>query len=135
MSPVFQPRELCGSWEVLLFGKMALGAAAPGVVCLCSSGSFQHQGSFLHALKQNSKRWKTQRWPRLKKSMSSALFEVLILVNYRAAICNLSGRWIQLNWKRANLKVKVFYFLCEIKGPVEFPAFQIYLGLKACCAP
>lgn len=96
---------------------------------------FSASGWLCACLKQSSKRWKTQCWPRLKKSTSSASFAVLILVNYRAAICNLSGRWIQLNWKRANLKVKVFYFLCEIKGPVEFPALQIHLSLKACCAP
>lgn len=59
---------------------------------------------------------------KIRKSMSSASLAMLILVNYSAAVCNLSVRWIQLKWKRANLKVKVFYFLCKAKGHVEFPA-------------
>lgn len=73
---------------------------------------------------------------RFRKSASSALFTVLIPVNYSATLCHLSGRWIQLNGKRANLERKALLcFLCKVRGLAERSAYQTaHLRLKARCA-
>jgi len=72
---------------------------------------------------------------RIRKSASSALFAVLIPVNYSAALGHLSGRWIQLNGKRANSEGKALCFSCKVKGLEEHSAYQTaHLRLKARCA-
>lgn len=94
-------------WEVLCFERVPLGTVATDAVHPGLSGSFQPFSIFVHALKQSSKPQKTV-LAKMIKSMGSASFAVLMLVNYSAASCNLFERWSQLNSKRANLKRRYF---------------------------